>query len=72
MDPDAALREIDVALTANDQGLARVLREDLLAWIANGGFHPEWGRFPNAACFCIFHSRQYPNDRRRHEVPRPD
>ena len=65
MDPNAALREIDAALTNNDRDIATLLRADLLAWIANGGFHPVWADYPNAASFCIFYSRPYPSDRRK-------
>lgn len=54
MDPNATLAEISTALRTGDMSLAAILREDLLSWIAQGGFQPQWQRYPSAARFCIF------------------
>jgi hypothetical protein len=61
MDPNANLAEQDQLLCAiqalrsdtDDRRRLRDLREALTEWIADGGFAPQWDRYPVAAAYFL-------------------
>jgi hypothetical protein len=51
MDPNAALKRIEELLKTHQYLDASLSRMDLLTWIRNGGFEPDWKQYPTASHF---------------------
>lgn len=55
MDPNETLREIDELATELEMKV-----QDLIGWILNKGFEPDWGMYPRATeIYNIFKTKTY-------------
>jgi len=55
MDPNATLKDIAEHTESGDEAEARSSALYLKEWICNGGFQPDWDRYPEATAW--YHSR---------------
>ena len=48
MDPNAALRDLNLAITERDFADAKSICSELDSWLIDGGFAPDWTTYPLA------------------------